>query len=260
MTDLAKNVKKVKEEVASDHVTMLASGLSYRLVFAVFPLFLLLVSLASIFAGPDLIQEALGYLDTGVPSEVDLLLSDQILSLTSDQAKPALSIGAVFSASLALWAISGLFRSVMECMNIVYDTEESRGLVKRYATSFILAILSVVLFLGSFVAVVLLNIWIALPALALLVMAGFASIYYFAPDEKVKKFRLITPGTIFTTLMWVIFSVGFSVYVDNFGSYNETYGTLAGIILFLLYTYFSSVILLVGAEVNQIYKDKKFLL
>jgi membrane protein len=89
------------------------------------------------------------------------------------------------------------------------------------------------------------------PVLLVFVLSAFGLVYYFAPDVQ-QRFRFVTPGSITALVGWLAFSLLFSLYVNNFGSYNKTYGALAGLAVFLLYTYYSAFILLVGAEINQV--------
>jgi membrane protein len=159
----------------------------------------------------------------------------------------------------------------MEAMNVMYEVEEDRPFWKVYGLSIFMSLAVVVLLLGALVLVVFgesigvtvadlvglgsvfATLWSILqwPVVALVVLFAFALIYYFAPAAK-QRFRWISPGSILAFVFWLIFSLLFSLYASIAGSYNETYGSLAGVIVLMLYVYYSALIMLVGAEINQV--------
>ncbi|HEY6579787.1 MAG TPA: YihY/virulence factor BrkB family protein, partial [Rubrobacter sp.] len=200
-------------------------------------------------------------------------IKGQLLSITQSQAQSAFTFGAIISILLALWGVSGAFRSVMEAMNVMYEVEEDRPFWKVYGISIFMSLAVVVLMIGALVLVVFgqsigvtvadlvglgsvfAMVWSILqwPVVACVVLFAFALIYYFAPAAK-QKFRWISPGSILAFVFWLIFSLLFSLYASTLGgsSYNETYGSLAGVIVLMLYVYYSALIMLVGAEMNQV--------
>src|SRR3712207_2027341 len=157
----------------------------------------------------------------------------------------------------------------MEAMNVMYEIEEARPFWKQLLISVFLSLgvaflllvaLGLVVFgpeIGGAVAdVVGLGsvfqiVWniVQWPVLLFLVVFAFALVYYYAPDVE-QRFRWISPGSVVAVVMWLVFSLLFSLYVNNFGSYNATYGSLAGIVILMLYIYYSSLIMLIGAELN----------
>jgi membrane protein len=192
----------------------------------------------------------------------------QISSLSQGKSG-ALGIGVVVAILIALWAVSGAMRSMMEAMNVMYEVEESRGIVKRYVVSIVLSLVIGLLFifaLGLVVAGPAIAghlgeagkwAWLILqwPVLMACVLLGLALLYFYAPAAE-QRFKLITPGAAVAAVLWLIFSLAFSLYVGNFGSYNKTYGTLAGVIVVLLYFYYVSFILLIGAEMNRVIEQE----
>ena len=195
------------------------------------------------------------------------------MSITQSQAESAFTFGAIISIALALWGVSGAFRSVMEAMNVMYEVEEDRPFWKVYGLSIFMSLAVVVLLVGALVLVVFgesigvavadlvglgsvfATVWSILqwPVVACVVLFAFSLIYYFAPAAR-QRFRWISPGSIIAFVFWLIFSLLFSLYASTFGgnSYNETYGSLAGVIVLMLYVYYSALIMLVGAEMNQV--------
>jgi membrane protein len=266
-------VKLTYKEMNEDHVMAFAGNLTYKALFAVFPFFTFLLSLLGIFNATDLVNTMVNNLSGVVPESATAFIKDQLLAITKSQAESAFTFGAIISIALALWGVSGAFRSVMEAMNVMYEVEEDRPFWKVYGLSIFMSLAVVVLLLGSLVLVVFgepigvrvadlvglgavfATIWsiVQWPVVACVVLFAFALIYYFAPAAE-QRFRWISPGSILAFVFWLIFSLLFSLYASTFGgnSYNETYGSLAGVIVLMLYVYYSALIMLVGAEMNQV--------
>ena len=266
-------LKLTYKEVSEDHVMAFAGNLTYKGLFAIFPFFTFLLSLLGIFNADDLVNTMVNKLSGVVPESATAFIKDQLLGITQSQAESAFTFGAIVSIALALWGVSGAFRSVMEAMNVMYEVEEDRPFWKVYGLSIFMSLAVVVLLLGSLVLVVFgepigvavadlvglgsvfATIWsvVQWPVVACVVLFAFALIYYFAPAAE-QRFRWISPGSIIAFVFWLIFSLLFSLYASTFGgsSYNETYGSLAGVIVLMLYVYYSALIMLVGAEMNQV--------
>ena len=263
--------KLTYKEVEEDHVMAFAGNLTYKGLFAIFPFFTFLLSLLGIFNATDLVKTMIDNLSGVAPQSATKFIEGQLLSITQSQAESAFTFGAIISILLALWGVSGAFRSVMEAMNVMYAVEEDRPFWKVYGLSIFMSLAVVVLLLGALVLVVFgesigvavadliglgsvfAAIWsiVQWPVVACVVLFAFALIYYFAPAAK-QKFRWISPGSLLAFVFWLIFSLLFSLYASVAGSYNETYGSLAGVIILMLYVYYSALIMLVGAEMNQV--------
>lgn len=263
--------KLTYKEVEEDHVMAFAGNLTYKGLFAIFPFFTFLLSLLGIFNATDLVNTMIDKLSGVAPQSATTFIKGQLLSITQSQAESAFTVGAIISILLALWGVSGAFRSVMEAMNVMYAVEEDRPFWKVYGLSIFMSLAVVVLLLGALVLVVFgesigvtvadlvglgsvfATIWsiVQWPIVACVVLFAFALIYYFAPAAE-QKFRWISPGSFLAFVFWLIFSLLFSLYASTVGSYNETYGSLAGVIILMLYAYYSSLIMLVGAEMNQV--------
>ena len=265
--------KLTYKEVNEDHVMAFAGNLTYKALFAIFPFFTFLLSLLGIFNATDLVTTMVDKLSGVVPQSATAFIKDQLLAIANSQAESAFTFGAIISIALALWGVSGAFRSVMEAMNVMYEVEEDRPFWKVYGLSIFMSLAVVVLLLGSLVLVVFgesigvavadlvglgsvfATLWSILqwPVVACVVLFAFALIYYFAPAAE-QRFRWISPGSIIAFVFWLLFSLLFSLYASTFGgsSYNETYGSLAGVIVLMLYVYYSALIMLVGAEMNQV--------
>jgi membrane protein len=263
--------KLTYKEMNEDHVMAFAGNLTYKGLFAIFPFFTFLLSLLGVFNATDLVNVMVDKLSGIAPQSATRFIEGQLLSITQSQAESAFTFGAIISILLALWGISGAFRSVMEAMNVMYEVEEDRPFWKVYGLSIFMSLAVIVLLVGALVLVIFgesigvrvadlvglgslyATLWsiVQWPVVALVVLFAFALIYYFAPAVK-QRFRWISPGSILAFVFWLIFSLLFSLYTSIAGSYNETYGSLAGVIVLMLYVYYSALIMLIGAEVNQV--------
>ena len=263
--------KLTYKEMSEDHVMAFAGNLTYKGLFAIFPFFTFLLSLLGLFNATDLVNTMVDKLSGIVPQSATKFVEGQLLSITQSQAESAFTFGAIISILLALWGVSGAFRSVMEAMNVMYEVEEDRPFWKVYGLSIFMSLAVTVLLVGALALVifgesigvrvadlvglgsVFATLWsiVQWPVVALVVLFAFALIYYFAPAAR-QRFRWISPGSILAFVFWLIFSLLFSLYASMAGSYNETYGSLAGVIILLLYVYYSALIMLVGAEINQV--------
>jgi membrane protein len=267
-------LKLTYKEMNEDHVMAFAGNLTYKGLFAIFPFFTFLLSLLGLFNAEDLVNTMVDKLSSIAPQSATKFIEGQLLSITQSQAESAFTFGAIISILLALWGVSGAFRSVMEAMNVMYEVEEDRPFWKVYGLSIFMSLAVIVLLVGALVLVifgesigvrvadfvglgsVFATLWsiVQWPVVALVVLFAFALIYYFAPAAK-QRFRWISPGSILAFVFWLIFSLLFSLYASMAGSYNETYGSLAGVIILMLYVYYSALIMLVGAEINQVIEE-----
>src|SRR5215208_7363210 len=142
------------KEMNEDHVMAFAGNLTYKALFAVFPFFTFLLSLLGIFNATDLVKTTVNKLSGVVPESATTFVEDQLLGITQSQAESAFTFGAIISIALALWGVSGAFRSVMEAMNVMYSVEEDRPFWKVYGLSIFMSLAVVVLLVGSPVLVV----------------------------------------------------------------------------------------------------------
>ncbi len=265
----AELVRRTMKEVGDDHVMAFAGNLTYHAVLAIFPFAIFVLSVLFLAGQEQLLTDAIANLQSSgaLSSGAADVITQQVDRIAESQ-PGALGFGLVLAILTALWAVSGAMRSVMEAMNVMYEVEETRGFVKRYLTSIVLSLLVAALFVvalglvvvGPSVAAELGDIgrwaWLVLqwPVVLALVLLGIALLYYVAPDVD-QDWKWVSQGSIVATVLWLVFSLVFSAYVNNFGSYNETYGTLAGAIVLLLYAFYTSFIVLFGAELNQVIED-----
>ena len=253
---------------------MFAGNLTYKVLFALFPFSVFLLSLLNLFGAQEFLDTLFDRASVVLPEGAAAFLEDQLLGIATSKAQGAYTAGAIASLLLTLWGVSGAFRSVMKAMNAMYEIEEARPTWKRYLLSVLLSLgtaalllfaLALILFgpqlgaavgdsvgLGS-VPRLLWNVMLW-PVLFCEVLLAFSLVYYFAPDVE-QRFRWVSLGSIIAVTLWIVFSVLFSLYVNNFGFFNATYGSLAGVAIFLFYIYWSALIMLVGAEMNQVIEE-----
>src|ERR687895_837843 len=138
------------KEVGEDHVSAFAGNLTYKTLFAIFPFFTFLLSLLGLFNASSLVNDMIDYLSGVMPGSATQFIKTQLLSITQSQAESAFTLGAILSIALALWGVSGAFRSIMEAMNVMYEVEEDRRFWKKYGISIFISLAVIVLMLGAF--------------------------------------------------------------------------------------------------------------
>src|SRR3954463_15776384 len=258
-------VKRAWAENKADNMPIIAGGVAFFGFLAVFPALIAMISIYGLVASPKTVTTQVESFASGLPESAKGLLTDQLKNIT-DNAGGALTVGLIISILAALWSASGGVNNMITAVNLAYDEVETRNTIKLRALSLALtlgAIVFVLLTVGL-VAVVpaVLN---ALPlgvfgtilaqvirwVLLLAIMAGsLAVLYRVAPDRDAPKFRWVSLGSIVVTVVWAIVSLLFSLYVNNFGSYDKTYGTIAGVIVLMLWLYLTCYLILLGAEIN----------
>lgn len=260
-------LKRTFQKVQKDNVMALAAQLAYYSMLALFPFILVLVALMGTFSSPKLATEVLGYFNEVLPTQVYALMETYTSRVLSGEnpAPSLLSFGIIGT----IWAASGAFGALINALNKAYEVQETRPFWKVQGMAILMTIglsgfvlLAVVLLiggsaLGSFIAdflglgYVFQFVWgiIRWPAALLFLVIAIALMYYIAPAVK-QPFRWITPGGLIAVLLWVLASVAFSFYVNNFGSYDRVYGSIGVVIVLLLYLYISSLTVLLGAELN----------
>jgi membrane protein len=263
-------IRRTFQGFTRDDMATYAAALSYAALFALFPFLIFLIALLGLLHIPQFFDWLLEQAESAFPADAYQRLAEVVSQVQGQSQGGLLSVGIV----MALWASSSGVRSLMNALNVAYDVEETRPAWKRYVLSVVYT-LGIAVLLGAGAGLMLLGprsiewiadqaglgdvfvtlwTWLRWPVLALLLMIVAALIYYAAPNVQ-QRFRLITPGAVLAVILWVVASVGFSIYVANFGSYNATYGSLGGVIVLLLYFYISSAVLLLGAELNaEIYR------
>src|SRR5918995_4368647 len=257
--------KRAVKEFLDDDMSTYAAALAYHTMFALFPFLIFLLGLLSVLQIPEFFTWVLDQARTAMPQDAYQRVEEVVTQIQSQSRGGLLSIGLI----TALWAASSGMRALMNALNTAYDVEESRPTWQRYLFSILYTIGLAVLLIaagrlmfvgpqaiewladqaglgGGFVAV---WTWLRCPVAVLLLMLTAAVVYYVAPNVD-QPFRFITPGAALTVIIWIIASLGFSLYVTNIANYTATYGTLGGVVVLLFYFFISASVLLLGAEIN----------
>ncbi|WP_432136513.1 YihY/virulence factor BrkB family protein [Streptomyces sp. bgisy154] len=260
-----KAVKGSLREFKDDELTDRAAALTYYSVLSLFPALLVLVSLLGM-TGRSTTDKVLDNLKELTPGAAQDILTRAVQQLQGNAGVG--SVMAIVGLVLAVWSASGYVAAFIRSANAVYDMPEGRPVWKvlpvRVAVTVVLMVLAVlsaliVVFTGGIarqagtalgIGDTALTVWSIAkwPVLVLLVTVMIAILYWATPNTKVKGFRWITPGSLLALLIWMVASAGFAFYVANFGSYNKTYGTMAGVIVFLVWLWISNLAILLGLE------------
>jgi membrane protein len=258
-------VRRAFKESSADNVPILAASVAFFAFLAIFPAIIAALTLYGLVADPETVAAQVRDLSGALPEQAQPILADQLQSVASASGG-ALGFGLIVSLLAAVWSASSGTGNLLKAINLAYDEDETRGFLKVRGIALALtigAIVFVLLTLGLVAVVpVVLNAlplgpvgtvlaqvlrWVLLVAL---VVVALAVTYRVAPDRDLPRFSWVTTGSLVATALWIVGSIGFSLYVNNFGSYNKTYGAIAGVVVLMLWLYLTSYIVLLGAEIN----------
>jgi membrane protein len=258
--------RRTWDEMLADNCLGLAAQLAYYFFLALFPALLFLVALVSFIPIHGLLDAITGSLARVMPYEALTLVQDQILKLANGKNGGLLTLGMIG----AIWSTSSGVNAIIDTLNQAYDIQEGRPWWKVKAIALGLTV-ALAVFIVLSTALVLVGptlaeraagwlhvgpvfawTWKILqwPVVFGLVSMAMAVIYYYAPDAE-QQWIWITPGSVFATVVWLIVSLAFKLYVAKFGSYNATYGAIGAVIVVLTWFYVSGLAILAGAELNS---------
>ena len=267
-----KALLETKDAIFDKNLMMLASGIAYGGTLAFFPLVVACVAIASIVITPEQMNDVVGSMAEFLPSDIAGLLSAQLTNALGNESTNQLV--AVLAIALALFGVSGAMGSLVNGLNVAYERKETRGIVKARLVSVVLTSMMIVglliviplLVLGGdvlrhfglgegLIAVFSVLRWVIL---ALVMVVGLSIVYRYAPDRENVAWQWVSWGAIMATLLWLLVTVLFFVYVQNFSRFSESYSLFAGIIVLMMWLNFSGLAVLIGAVVNnQLEKRKK---
>ncbi len=256
-------LKRAWAQTTEDQVPLLGAGVAFFGFLALFPSLIALVLAYGLFADPGTIATQIDSLGSALPAEVKTLIIDQ---LTAQSAKSgALSIGVVVSLLVALWSASGGVANLVQAVNTAYDETDDRNIVKKRLVALGLTFGAIIFMIILITLIAVLPLvfsifdggplrWLVQVVrwvlIAGLIMGAMTVLYRVAPDRDAPKMRWASPGAIVATLLWLLVSLGFSLYVSLFASYAKTYGAVAGIVVLLMWLWLTSYAILFGAEIN----------
>ena len=253
------------EEFGQDRLMSVAAGVTYYALLALFPAIGALVSLYGLFADPATIQDHLAALSGVLPGGALDIIREQVVRIAS-AGEGKLGVSFMIGLVISLWSANAGMKAIFDALNIVYDEEEKRSFVKLNLESLTFTLAAVGFILLALAGIVVLPIaldfiglgsgieWLLAiarwPVLLAAVIVGLAVLYRYGPSRDKAEWKWVTPGSIVAAVLWLVVSMLFSWYVANFGSYNETYGSLGAVIGFMTWIWISSVVVLLGAEIN----------
>jgi membrane protein len=255
------------KEMDRDNLSLIAAGVAFYCLLGMVPGLGALVSLYGLVADPGDVARFIQSISIFLAPEIVKLLSDMLQSVASNS-NAKLGFSFLLSLVLALWSAKAAASAMMTAMNVAYEEQESRGFIRRTLTALAITISAVLFMITALVLVAAIPIALKLmwwlpesvrtviglgrwPLLAVLLMVAMSAMYRFAPSRARARWRWVSWGGVITTIAWMIVSVGFSLYVSHFGSYDKTYGSLGAVVVLLMWFYLSSLIVLMGAELNS---------
>ncbi|MFN7148226.1 MAG: YihY/virulence factor BrkB family protein [Microthrixaceae bacterium] len=255
---------RVKVESTNDQVSLLGAGVAFFFLLSLVPTLIAAISVYGLVSNPAQVQRQIEDVAEGLPSSARDLLVEQVSAVT-DRSTAGLSVGAIVAIALALWSASAGVRHLIEALNAAYGEEESRGPVRLYAQALVLATGGIV---GGALIVGVISIVPALldetsmsaaantalsllrwPLLAVVFAVALGVLYRVGPDRDTPRTRWVSWGAVSATGLWLLASAAFSIYAERFASF-DTYGSLAGVIVLMLWLQLTAVVILLGAELN----------
>ncbi len=255
---------RIKDEIGEDQVGFASAAVAFYLLMGFIPTLGAVVCLYGFFADPGEVERQIAGLAGVVPPDAMDIFGSELQRIAASDSKAGW--GAIISLLLAVWGGSQAMDSLITALNVAYDEDDQRGWLRRkllglvLTLGFALALVMVVVLLTAVpIALSVFNIpesdtWlvelIKWPLLMLVVSAGIAMLYRYAPARSDAKWKWVTPGSILATVLWIVGSALFSWYASTFGDYAATYGSIGGIVVLLMWFYITGFVIMLGAEVN----------
>jgi membrane protein len=252
-------------ELGDDHVSLIAAAVAFYGLLALFPAIGALISIWALAFDPLQIEQQIGTLSGLLPPDAAAIVKEQAHKVATNAS--GLSLGAALGVALALYGAAKGLRALIEGLNIIYDEQEGRGFIRLNLIALTLMLVLIIAMLVAMGAIIVAPIvfntiglgpvvetllrilrWAILFGVALLVLA---IIYRYGPSRAQARWRWVSWGAAVATGVWTLGSIAFSIYVQNFGSYNETYGSLGAVVILLMWFWLSAFIVLLGAELNS---------
>ena len=250
---------------SGDPLGLVAAGVAFYGLLALFPAISAFMALAGLVFEPSQVTSQIKMVSTLVPEAAAEIVIGQATAVAGSE-QGGLGLAALLGFGLAIWSASKGVGSLIEGINLAYGEEETRGFVQLTLTRLALTLFLIFGLVAGLVATIVLPSILQLitlvpttelviglarwGALILLTILGIGVFYRYAPNRRPAKWQWLTPGAILATLLWMVASAGFAIYVRNFGSYQETFGALAGVIILLMWLWISAYLILLGSEVN----------
>jgi membrane protein len=259
-------IRRTAREIISDRVSLVAAGCAFYATLALFPAISMLIFLYGLAFDPVTVEPQLQLMRELLPGSAFQLISDRVHQLVT-QKQQTLGLGLLISTVITLWSAAAGTKSIIAALNMAYEEPERRSFVRFQLTALgmtLCAILGVALavailvflpaaisFLGISAHTKSLVRFLSMAVLIGFVMVSLAIVYRFGPCRRTAKWHWVTPGSLVATVLWVIASVLFSLYVGHIASYDVTYGPLGAVVGVMMWFYVSAYAVMVGAELNS---------
>lgn len=251
--------------VSDDRITLIAAGVAFYGLLSLFPAITAMMAVAGLVFDASAVTDELQSVAQLMPENAAAIVMDQARGVAGSHEK-GLGLAAILGFALAIWSASRGVGSLMQGINVAFDKRESRGFIRQTLAQLMLTVVLVLGVAMGFAATIVIPTamqfiplgdteeriidaarWSAMLGLS---VVGVMILYRYAPDRDRARWRWLVPGAVLSTVLWVIGCAGFSLYVENFGNYQQTFGTLTGVVVLLLWLWLSATVLLVGAELN----------
>ncbi len=255
----------LKKNLDQDYIGLLAAGIAFYFLLASFPALAAAVSLYGIFSDPQFVARQFDLLHHFLPPDAVKILVEQARSIAAGDER-VLGVSFVISTALAIYSATKGVNALIQGLNIAYNLGENRSFIKRNFNTLLLTLVMMIYFLVSLSLVAILPVVIhLLPVsdsietfllglrwllLTIMAVIGLEIFYGYGPAWPQLRWRWFSKGSCTATILWLIASILFSTFVTNFGSYNETYGSLSAVVVLLLWFWMSALTILFGAEIN----------
>lgn len=257
----------VKDRIKDHNLVVVAAGIAFWGLLAIPAVLFASISIAGLVLDEDTVKDEVNNNLDGLPEEAREIIGDQLQNV-SGGSTGGLITGVILGIVLALWTSSGAMAKMMGTLNTIYGVKETRKFVKLRGTALLMT-LGGILFVASagFLLAVLPKLlsevdgvgdsaatlfnWLRFPALGLVMVIGLGVLYHVGPDRR-GSYQLLTVGAVVATVLWIVLSGLFSVYTATAGSYNETYGSLGGLVILLLWLMITALVVLIGAEIHAL--------
>jgi membrane protein len=257
-------LKRTVNRLRKDHISMVAGGMAFFIMLAIIPGMAAAIAIYGLAADPVQIQQQFESFKQMIPPQAFTLLKEQMQNIADSN--EAAGWAAAISIVLALWSASKGIKALIEGLNIMYREAEKRNFIRLSLQALLMTLSAMV---GAVIAISLIALLPAMlsffgmdgvierivmylrwPLLAGLFLLALDAIYRFGPSRDAAQWRWVTWGAAVATVLWLVVSGLFSFYVSNFDSYNKTYGSLAAVVILLMWLYLTSYVVLLGAEIN----------
>jgi membrane protein len=257
-------VLRVKDEARRDNLVLVGAGMAFFGLLALAPGLAAVVSIYGLVASPDDVARHLDSVSGALPAEAADLLDSQLQEVVAASGSSK-GIGVLVGIALALWSTSAAMKQLLQALSSMYDEDEDRGFVALRARALALTAGAIVFLVATMVLLAVVPAWAQAsdngvlttaasvarwPVLIALMMVALSVLYRFGPDRERPRWRWVSWGAAIATVVWVVASVGFSIYAGNIGNYAQTYGSMAVVVVTMVWLWITGMCILLGAEIN----------